>query len=200
MNTHDKTKDKDEISRECIFETIATEAVGLYNLQITVSTGVFGATLLFLERIAPSPTEASLLCLAFGWLILILCTGACVCIRWMNLESGRMALEGKSEEAQEIDKPNRRLTKFAIFALLSGIVLMVIFGFLNMVDTSYGNERTCKMCEPERKAHEHQSKKDITEHAIPYGSIDTPKDDGPPSEGAETQGNAGQTSEPSEDK
>lgn len=194
------TKDKNEISRELIFETIVSEAAGLYNLLITVSTGVFGATLLFLDRIAPSPTKASLLCLALGWLMLILCTVACVWIRWKNLESGRMVLEGKFKEASDIDKPNRRLTKFAIFGLFCGIVLVAIFGFINIVHKGDINERNCKMCQNKEKPEKVQSKKDITERAIPYGSIETPEDEQKVGTSDESQGDSGQSNKNTETK
>ena len=200
MSADKETNDKDEISRECIFKTIVSEAAGLYNLLITVSTGVFGATLLFLDRIAPSPTKASLWCLALGWLMLILCTGSCVWIRWRNLESGRLALEGKFKEASDIDKPNRRLTKVAIFGLFCGITLVAAFGLINIVHKVDTNERTCKMCQSKEKPEQPQSKKDITEHAIPYGSIEMPKDEQPVDTSGEAQGDSGQNNKPTENK
>ena len=133
MNGTRNNRSESEVSKECIFTTIASEAAGLYNLLITVSTAVFGGTLLFLDRIAPSPTRESLWFLALGWLMLLLCTLACAWVRWKNLESGRLALEGKFEDARKVDKPNRRLTKFAIISLGLGIAFIGIFGFVNIV-------------------------------------------------------------------
>ena len=107
-------EEKDSVSKQCIFKIIATEASGLYNLLITVSTGMLAGTLLFLEKIAPSPTKVSLLFLALGWIMLLFCTIACAWIRWNNLESGRFFLEGKFEDSRKVDKPNRMLTKLSI--------------------------------------------------------------------------------------
>lgn len=192
MSPNDEgTNKKNAVSKECIFETIASEAAGLYNLLITVSTGVFGATLLFLDRIAPSPTKESLWFLGIGWLMLILCSCACVWIRWKNLESGRLALEDKFDEASKIDKPNRILTKLAILFLFFGVTFVAIFGFINITHKAYINEGKCKMCDNKEKKEQPQSKKDITEHAIPYGSIKTPQE--------EQNGNNANTNVESED-
>jgi hypothetical protein len=170
-------KKETEISKECIFTTIASEAAGLYNLLITVSTGMFAGTLLFLEGITPSPTKDSLWFLVLGWLMLLLCTLACAWIRWKNLESGRLALEGRFEDARKVDKPNRRLTKFAIISLGLGIAFIGIFGFVNVVQKINTNESGNKM--DERK-NEHKKTKDkrikFQKRAIPYGSIE-PEDE-----------------------
>ncbi len=197
MSPNEGSNNKNEVSKECIFESIVSEAAGLYNLLITVSTGVFGATLLFLDRIAPSPTKESLWFLGIGWLMLILCSCACVWIRWKNLESGRLALEGKFDEASKVDKPNRILTKLAIFWLILGITFVAIFGFINITHKAYINERNCKMCENKEKKEQPQSKKDITKHAIPYGSIETPDEEPQNGNNADTNDEPEGDSEPS---
>lgn len=166
-----------QVSKECIFNTIASEAAGLYNLLITLSTGMFGGTLLFLDRIAPSPTKKSLWFLGFGWGMLLFCTLACAWVRWKNLESGRLALEGKFEDARKVDKPNRRLTKLAIISLGLGIAFIGIFGFVNIVDKVNANERNVSMVEEKNKNEQEESKKDIIEKAIPFSSINPPKEE-----------------------
>lgn len=100
---------------------------------MTLDTGVFGATLIFLQKIAPTPTKLSIAFLAFGWTSLILSLVFCLWVRWNNLESGRHALEGQFEEAYKIDKPNRCRTKWAIRLIVIGISCVAMFGFLNIV-------------------------------------------------------------------
>lgn len=166
-----------QVSKECIFTTIASEAAGLYNLLITLSTGMFGGTLLFLDRIAPSPTKKSLWFLGFGWGMLLFCTLACAWVRWKNLESGRLALEGKFEDARKVDKPNRMLTKLAIILLGLGIAFIGIFGFVNIVDKVNANERSRSMVEDKDKHDQEDSKEDIIEKAIPFSSINSPEEE-----------------------
>ena len=177
MNSERNNKKESEVSKECIFTTIASEAAGLYNLLITVSTGMFAGTLLFLDRIAPSPTRVSLWLLALGWLMLLLCTLACAWVRWKNLESGRLALEGKFEDARKVDKPNRMLTKFAIISLGLGIAFIGIFGFVNIVAKVNANERSVSMVEDKDKHEQEESKEDIIEKAIPFSSINPPDEE-----------------------
>ncbi len=172
----DAEKNK-QVSKECIFTTIASEAAGLYNLLITLSTGMFGGTLLFLDRIAPSPTKKSLWFLGFGWGMLLFCTLACAWVRWKNLESGRLALEGKFEDARKVDKPNRSLTKLAIISLGLGIAFIGIFGFVNIVAKVNANERSVSMVEEKNKHDQEESKKDIIEKAIPFSSINPPEEE-----------------------
>lgn len=166
-----------QVSNECIFTTIASEAAGLYNLLITLSTGMFGGTLLFLDRIAPSPTKKSLWFLGFGWGMLLFCTLACAWVRWKNLESGRFALEGKFEDARKVDKPNRMLTKLAIISLGLGIAFIGIFGFVNIVAKVNANERSVSMVEDKDKHDQEKSKEDIIEKAIPFSSIKPPEEE-----------------------
>jgi len=182
VNSERNNKMESEVSKECIFTTIASEAAGLYNLLITVSMGVFAGTLLFLDRIAPSPTRKSLWFLALGWLMLLLCTLACAWVRWKNLESGRLALEGKFEDARKVDKPNRNLTKFAILSLAFGITFIGIFALMNIVNKASIIERNIKMVEEKQKNEHGDSNEDLIEKAIPFSSTN-------PSEEEQVQGN-----------
>lgn len=177
MNSERNNKNESEVSKECIFTIIASEAAGLYNLLITVSTAVFGGTLLFLDRIAPSPTIESLWFLALGWLMLLLCTLACAWVRWKNLESGRLVLEGKSEDARKVDKPNRRLTNFAIISFGLGITFIGIFGFVNIVAKVNVNERSVNMVNDKDKYDQEESKEVVIHKAIPFSSINPPDEE-----------------------
>jgi hypothetical protein len=152
MDTEQKGKPEDVVSRECIFTTMATEAAGLYNLLMSVSTAVLGGTLLFLERIASSPTKQSLWYLGLGWLMLLFCTVACAWVRWKNLESGRLVLENKIQDARKIDKINRWLTKFAIASLALGITLIGVFALINVVHKVNVAEKKALVLENEDKS------------------------------------------------
>ncbi len=193
-----------QVSKECIFTTIASEAAGLYNLLITLSTGMFGGTLLFLDRIAPSPTKKSLWFLGFGWGMLLFCTLACAWVRWKNLESGRLALEGKFEDARKVDKPNRMLTKLAIISLGLGISFIGIFAFVNIVHKVTVNERETKMVQEKDEHKETEEKKtEFKKLAIPYGSITPPQEEEPQSvdhtDSGEADASGSETDETSED-
>jgi len=204
VNSEKNNQGKNEVSTECIFSTIASEAAGLYNLLITVSMGVFAGTLLFLDRIAPSPTRQSLWFLALGWLMLLLCTLACAWVRWKNLESGRLALEDRPEDARKIDKSNRMLTKFVIISLALGITFIGIFAFVNIVHKVTVNERETKMVQEKDEHKKTEEKKtEFKKLAIPYGSITPPQEEEPQSvdhtDSGEADASGSETDETSED-
>ena len=167
-------KSANGVSKEALLTTIASEAAGLYGLLITVSMAVFGGTLLFLDRITPSPTSGSLWLLGLGWLILLVCTLTCAWVRWNNLESGRMTLEGRVEDSKRIDKPNRMLTKLAIISLGVGIGSIGIFGMANIVNKVVANEGNIEMVEKKNGSKGLEDKKDVQRLSIPYGSIESP--------------------------
>jgi len=91
----------DDITRrqELVFATIAQEAAGFYGLILTLATSFLGGTLVFIDRIAPSPARWTLALLGFGWLSLIASVSLIAWVRWRNIESGRMADAGKWELA-----------------------------------------------------------------------------------------------------
>lgn len=174
MAKSDGNNDNDTVSKECVFKTIASEASGLYNLLITISTGIFGGTLLFLEKIAPSPTILSLVFLFLGWCSLGISIVLCAVIRWKNIESGRMFLEDKIAEAREIDKPNRWRTVAAITTLITGMALVGCFGAVNMINRVNSAEGTEEVISEKGKTGRCQKEK-IIERSIPYDSVDEPK-------------------------
>ena len=174
MGDYGGKSDSDTISKKVIFETIASEAAGLYNLLITIATGMFGATLVFLDKISPSPTRLSIVFLGLGWVMLIVCMLLCAWIRWKNLESGRFAMEGKFDEAKKIDRPNRVMTRLAILTLALGTSLLGAFGLANVVDKVCSKERNVKMCESPDKGDQKRPMEKIIEKAIPFGSTEQP--------------------------
>ena len=176
MNSDNNEVKQDSVSKQCIFKIIATEAAGLYNLLITVSTGMLAGTLLFLEKIAPSPTTSSLLFLGLGWLMLLFCTLACAWIRWNNLESGRLALEGKFEDARKVDNPNRMLTKLSIMSLGLGIALIGIFAMVNILNKVNSIERNIKMVAENAESKNKEYKEHVEKKAIPFSSINPPEE------------------------
>ena len=54
-----------------IAESVVAEAVAFYRLMVTTSTVFLGGTLVFWEKVAPKPTQETLVMLGAGWLFLI---------------------------------------------------------------------------------------------------------------------------------
>ena len=126
---------EDDVSRrdELIFSTIAQEAAGFYGLILTLATSFLGATLVFIDRIAPKPQHWTLILLGLGWLCLIAAVSLIASVRWRNIESGRTAHAGDWEKESDEEKMTRKLTVGAVFFLVIGMSLVTLFGFLNLM-------------------------------------------------------------------
>jgi hypothetical protein len=132
MSNKESKSDDPSQTRNVIFNAQVTEAQGLYSQLLAIATGVFAGTLIFLEKIAPSPTKESLLLLAAGWLSLLACMILTVWIRWKNVESCRVYLVSGLEAGKKIEKFNRLLTRVAIVCLLCGTLFIAGFSFWNI--------------------------------------------------------------------
>ncbi|MHC4662847.1 MAG: hypothetical protein ACYS8W_14285 [Planctomycetota bacterium] len=127
-------KDDDNVSREAIFSAIVAEAGGFYKIITTIGGGFLGGSLVFMEKIAPHPAKWTLWHFLLPAWILILASGAIVVfVRRKNLESGRLALEGKFDDAIKIDRQTSRLSTIVTFVLIIGVLLLMLFGFANLV-------------------------------------------------------------------
>jgi hypothetical protein len=113
--------------------------------------------------------------------MLLLCTLACAWVRWKNLESGRLALEGKFSEARRVDKPNRWLTKLAVSSLALGIIFIGLFALTNLVEKVNVKERNIKMTDNKDEPKGVEEKKEIQKLSIPYGSVTPPEGTDQPS-------------------
>lgn len=124
----------DDVDRrsELIFATIAQEAAGFYSLILTVASTFLGGTLVFIDRIAPDPVGWSLMVLAVGWLSLLLSVTLIAWVRWRNIESGRHAQDGIWDKVERQESVTRAMTKAAIGALVVGMLLVTVFGFVNL--------------------------------------------------------------------
>ena len=107
---------QDDLSRreELIFSTIAQEAAGFYGLLLTLATSFLGATLVFVDRIAPNPQRWTLILLGLGWLSLIASVSLIAWVRWRNIESGRTAQAGDWDKEIDQERVTRRLTMGAM--------------------------------------------------------------------------------------
>jgi len=123
----------EKVSRDTLFNSIVKEAGEFYSLVISVASAFLGGTLLFLEKIAPHPFKWSLCILAFGWLSLIMSIGLAVYVRLKNLESGRLALEGKYDEAQKLDRKKECCSVCMMWTLLFGVFCVAVFGMINLI-------------------------------------------------------------------
>jgi len=125
---------KDErVSKDALFDSIVKEAGGFYNLILSVASAFLGGSLLFLEKIAPKPVVWSLPILGLGWLALIVAIGLSAYVRLENLEAGRLALEGKYDEAKKLDRKKECCCIGMLWTLLIGVFLVAAFGLVNII-------------------------------------------------------------------
>ena len=122
----------DAVSKEQVFLSVASEAAGYYKLIVTVASSFLGGSLLFLERIAPRPSQFSLVVLAAGWASLIASIGLVAWIRAKNLESGALVLAGDYDRAKTIDSTKMFLSNWATVLLCLGMLLIMLCGLLNV--------------------------------------------------------------------
>jgi len=127
---------KDEkVSKDTLFQSIVKEAGEFYNLILTVSSAFLGGTLIFLEKIAPNPVQCSLWVLYLGWVSLIGSIAISAYVRLKNLESGRLALEERYEDAQQLDRKKEWLSSLMTILMVAGVALITIFGIINLCHT-----------------------------------------------------------------
>lgn len=127
--------ENDELSRDVLFEATVTAAGGFYRSVLTVASAFLGGTLVFMEKIAPTPSCPSLIALALGWSALIASIACVVRVQRLNVDSGWRALDGKREDARAIDERTRRLSSAATWLLVAGIFLVAASGIVSMART-----------------------------------------------------------------
>jgi len=125
--------------REIVFTTMTTEVEGMYKQILTIATTILAGTLIFLDKIAPSPAKESLFYLGLGWLALAFSVISIVYIRWNNAESARFYLINDKERAKIREKINRFLTRLAILSLLVGVLSVSFFEFINLKNKTINN-------------------------------------------------------------
>ena len=112
------------VSSDKKYEVLAGEADGFYKILVTVSTAFFGGSLLYLEKIARHATPISIVVLALGWFALVLAIFWVTDVRRQNLESLRLAMEGKYDEARAVDAQTRLGSRRAQWSMLVGMSLI----------------------------------------------------------------------------
>jgi hypothetical protein len=122
------------VSKTDVLGAIVTAATQYYQTITTVASAFLGGTLFFMEKIVPPGTRPQLLgILAAGWLLLIGAILSVVFVQRWNLVSGQLAMRGQIGEAQQIDRRSNRATLSAVVCLTSGIALVMLYGFLNLL-------------------------------------------------------------------
>jgi len=126
------SNENDPISRSTIFKAIVTNALAFDRIRLTVASSFLGGSLLFMEKIAPRPSALSLCLLGIGWFLLVVCIG---CVAWTQrteLKSGRESLEGRFDEARQIDITASAFSTVGTWTLTIGMLLIMVFGLMNV--------------------------------------------------------------------
>jgi hypothetical protein len=130
----DPEPDHEVIPRKDIFTAIVAEAGGYYKLVITVASSFLGGSLLFLEKNSPKPSALALVVLLVGWVFLLGSIVSIAHVRRLNLESGWHTLEKRFRESGKIDRETRAWSQFAVWLLGLGLLLVLLFGFINLLE------------------------------------------------------------------
>jgi len=170
-----------KVSKDALFDSIVRESQGFHNQLITIASAFFAGTLFFIEKLIYNLNVYSLLLLIFGWLALIISILLSVHIRLNNLESGRLALEEKYNDAAHLDRKKEKWSKYSAWLLVIGMISLTFFGSINLY-YKIRNERNDKMEEsnneqveplnqnPVKKIIADQDKDNLSKGSIPYGS------------------------------
>ena len=107
--------------KECLAE-IKAETSSLFNFLVATATAFLGGSILFWEKLAPTPTLSIVNYLAFGWLFLI---AAIVQVLWARARGVFIAwadLENKPDQSASNRKWAKRSTMLAIYFLAIGLI------------------------------------------------------------------------------
>jgi hypothetical protein len=193
MNDRDRTESNQSgiVSDDALFDAIVTEATGFYNMLLAVASGFLGGSLVFIEKIAPSPPRWSLAILGIGWASLLFSLMVIIWVRRQNLESGKKALEKDYSSAKNIDQKKDKLTTWATILLALGVSSLLLFGMINLYHkTVHKKEKTMT-----RKKRSGKEGLDIN-RSIPFGSIgnESSSNQGQ-NQGQDQSGSSGESSE-----
>jgi len=160
--------EKEDISREALFNSIVESASQFYGRLVTVASAFLGGSLVFLERLSQHATPGSFVFLVLGWLFLVASIGLVVLVQRGNLESGRQALRGDTENASNIDRWTRRASSAAALFLVLGMSCLAAFGGWNIYRSKVAQEKVMSKVYETTKRGPNEDR-----DSIPYG--DTPR-------------------------
>jgi hypothetical protein len=157
--------DPNVVSKTAIFQSITTEAGGFYTTVTTVASAFLGASLLFIDKFVSGGSAPSLVFLGLSWISLVVSLGCVSYVRYLNLQSGRLALEDDIKGAGVVDLRSRKILTASLVSLILGMTALVFVGLVN-VNNLARKENT--MDNPSRPLQQTEQK------TIPYGSLSKP--------------------------
>jgi hypothetical protein len=155
---------KKGVDNGIIFTAMAQEASGLYDIVIKVASAFLGGTLVFLEKIVPSPSEWCIAVLGIGCGLLILTIVFVVIVRLVNIQAGHHALGDEMEIARSYDRFGQPLTVAALISFALGLGLIAYAGISNVpIDNSPHMEKHMQNEEPKKDGMEKKG-------SLPFGN------------------------------
>jgi hypothetical protein len=128
------------VSEDTLYNIIASEAGGFYNLLTTISSAFLGGMLIFVDKFVASFTIWSVLILGFGLLCLVGAIISIVYVRNKNLialDKYRTYLRNKTDsgydELIELDKKKQKWTIYASWLFSVGILCLLFFGIITVI-------------------------------------------------------------------
>jgi hypothetical protein len=125
----------ESVSKPDLFKVIAQAASEYYKVMVTVASGFLGGSLIFMEKLSPliPPRRSHVTLLGCGWLCLVISIFLIALVLRSNLKSGKLTIEGRISEAQKVDAHTGIESTFALIALALGIILVMLYGFVNLM-------------------------------------------------------------------
>lgn len=155
--------DPNVVPKSAILQSITTEANGFYTTITTVASTFLGASLLFFDKLVIARTPLSLVILGVAWVALVAAIASVARVRFLNLRSGRLALQDKFDDAAAIDIQSGRCSASAQWCLIVGMVGLVIVGLANV--NNLGKTENPTVNNPNSGIPQKE------ERSIPYGSL-----------------------------
>lgn len=157
--------DPSVVSKTVIFQSITTEAGGFYTTVTTVASAFLGASLLFIDKFITGGTTPSLVLLGLSWISLVASLGCISCVRYLNLQSGRLALEDNFERAGVVDLRSCKVLTASLVCLIVGMTALVFVGLANVNNLGRKENSVNSQSRPSPQAEQ---------RTIPYGSLSKP--------------------------
>ena len=143
-NQEDQSKQHAHEIRKFVVENSASEAAAFYKLIVATASLFIGGTLVFRERIAPTPSTLPIVLLAVGTFSLSAAIVLVAMVRRSNVELARLALGGDYQRYDPIERRSRLWSSLSVVALALGMFIVALAGVSALWQESRMNEQNTK--------------------------------------------------------
>ena len=132
--------------RKSLIETAQKQSILLDQSILYIATGTFGVSLTFINQIAPSPKNGTLILLGIAWISLFISiistiisfyTSQKACIKQIEIIENMIQNNNNLDEANDLknseSKWTEKLNMISIISFIFGILLLGLFTYINLL-------------------------------------------------------------------